>query len=468
MAIKTDFSNFIYNAPPTLARFHQSDARVRIVRGPVGSGKTTSMIMELLRRAAEQSPGSDGIRRTRAIITRNTLQQLKSTCLVSIQQLLRPISSWKVSDSTLTIKVNDIESEWFFLPLDTEENVQRLLSLEATFAWGSEIREMNPELIRAVLSRCGRYPSKAIGGPTWYGFIGESNSFTTDSPWYDLLEHERPKNWDYFVQPGAMEPDAENRENLVPNYYEDLMESNTDAWVNQYIHNEYGPSLSGQAVFHNTFIPEFHVHKKQLEPVPGYPICIGMDMARCPAAILTQIDNAGTMRVMHEIVKEGVGVEKFVTEYLVPVLASTRFAGHPVYIVGDPSAIRKSEIGEESTFDMLKRLGFQALPAQTNLIEPRLRAVDKWLLQQRQGKAAMLFDAKNCQKLILAMQDKYRYKIHKNGGMEEKPEKIRPWADLADALQYACLGSSKRLRGRIMRPRKPEVTRPAFTAAAWT
>lgn len=465
---KTDYDNFEYTAPPTLAKFHQSNARVRIVRGPVGSGKTTSMIMELLRRAAEQAPGSDGIRRSRAIITRNTLQQLKSTCLVSIQQLLRPIISWKVSDSTITIRVNDVESEWIMLPLDTEENIQRLLSLEVTFAWASEVREMNPELIRAVLSRCGRFPAQAFGGPTWHGLIAESNSFTTDSPWYQLLEHEKPNNWDYFIQPGAMEPDAENREHLVPNYYEDLIESNTVAWVNQYVHNQYGPSLSGQAVFHNTFDSDFHVSDAELLPVSGFPICIGMDFARSPAAIFTQIDNAGRLRVMAERVKIGISVEQFWDEHVVPLIHTQRFYGHPIYVVGDPSSIRKGEVGDESVFDMFKRKGIPAFPAQTNLIEPRLRAVDRYLLQQREGKAAILFDGKNCPQLIMAMQDKYRYKIKKDLSMDDKPEKLRPWSDLADALQYACLGSERRIRGRVLRSRSRADTQPIVAAEGWT
>ena len=59
-------------AGPVIARFHQSRAYVRGIRGPVGSGKTTACCIELLRRAQEQEPGPDGIRRTRWAIIRNT------------------------------------------------------------------------------------------------------------------------------------------------------------------------------------------------------------------------------------------------------------------------------------------------------------------------------------------------------------------------------------------------------------
>ena len=59
-----------------LAKFMASDAYGRIIAGPVGSGKTTACIMELLRRAIEQEPASDGIRYSRFAVVRQTLKQL--------------------------------------------------------------------------------------------------------------------------------------------------------------------------------------------------------------------------------------------------------------------------------------------------------------------------------------------------------------------------------------------------------
>ena len=57
---------------PTLARFHESDAFFRSIRGPIGSGKTTACIAEIIKRAHEQRPGPDGRRRTRWAAIRNT------------------------------------------------------------------------------------------------------------------------------------------------------------------------------------------------------------------------------------------------------------------------------------------------------------------------------------------------------------------------------------------------------------
>ena len=73
-----------YTAPPTVGRFMGSTAFGRLILGPIGSGKTTGCIMELVRRAATQEPGSDGLRHTRFAVVRQTLSQLKMTYLRTV------------------------------------------------------------------------------------------------------------------------------------------------------------------------------------------------------------------------------------------------------------------------------------------------------------------------------------------------------------------------------------------------
>ena len=80
-----------YEAPPTVGKFMDSGAFARFIVGPVGSGKTTGCIFELLKHSVEQRPGPDGIRRTRWAIVRQTLEQLRMTVLLDILSWLRPI-----------------------------------------------------------------------------------------------------------------------------------------------------------------------------------------------------------------------------------------------------------------------------------------------------------------------------------------------------------------------------------------
>lgn len=185
---------------------------------------------------------------------------------------------------------------------------------------------------------------------------------------------------------------------------------------------------------------------------------------------LLQVDHLGRLLVLQEVFAENMGVEKFTRDLLMPVVFSPRFQGKPMYIVGDPSGLAKGQIGERSVFGMIRGLGFEAVPAQTNHIKPRLDAVEKWLLMQRGGEAAILFDPVGCPELITALKHKYRYRARKDGELEDKPHKVRPWADLADALQYGCLGTAQNLMGKVMRriQRNSNEKRAVMPPGAWT
>ena len=60
-----------YADVPTVRRFAASDKRVRCILGCFGSGKSSGCVIEIFRRAQEQRPGPDGIRRSRWAVVRN-------------------------------------------------------------------------------------------------------------------------------------------------------------------------------------------------------------------------------------------------------------------------------------------------------------------------------------------------------------------------------------------------------------
>ena len=422
-------SLFSYTPPASLAPFFSSDARVRMVRGPVGSTKSTAMVMELFRRSCQQEPGDDGTRRTRFCVVRNTLPQIKETCLVTIRKTLGPLVNYKVSEHKIIFSFNDVYSEWLFLPLDSPENIQRLLSLEITGAWVSEFREINPEIMLNVLSRCGRYPAALGGGvaPSWHGLIAETNSFSEDSPWFELLETDLNPNWFYLVQPGAYDAAADWLQYLPSNYYPDLLENNGEAWARQYVHNEVSPSLSSQAVFAKSFDQDYHVtpFDKPLRFVHSVPLVLGLDTGRHPAFVAGQIDPSGRLNILHSDAAENMGIETFINERIMPVVAE-RFERAYLYAIVDPAGRQRSQIGEESVIEAITRCGIPAYPASTNQIAPRLRAVEGYL-NRRNG---ILIDAAHNQSLIKALRYGYRYPRNKEQALKEVPEKSHPYSDL--------------------------------------
>jgi len=152
-----------------------------------------------------------------------------------------------------------------------------------------------------------------------------------------------------------------------------------------------------------------------------------------------------------------------------PMLLEERYLGKPVAMVGDPSGVSKSSIYEETTFDVLKRLGFSAYPAPTNDIDPRIRAVEAWLLAQRDGGPAILFDRERCPQIIRAMSGGYRYGKTKDGKRKPAPDK-NEYSHIADALQYACLaahgGMGEMVARHMTRRQRPH--RLPISPAAWT
>ena len=465
-------SAITYTAPPTVARFMASTAFFRLLAGPVGSGKTTGLIFEILRRAIEQKPGRDGMRRTRWAIVRTTLSQLKMTILLDLLSWFRQIITYKISDQLLTLSFNDVFAEIFLIPLEDQEDQKRLLSMNLTGVAINEAIEMDPDLIAAIAGRCGRFPSTDEGGCSWYGIIADTNFPIEASPWHMLMEDDRPADWSVFKQPGGLEPNAENLSHLPGGreYYLRLSRSHNSDWVKRYVHAQYGEDPSGSAVFRESFKRSFHT-VDSLDPVHGSVILVGQDFGRHPCSLVAQVDHKGRLLVLDELVAEDTGLEAHASVSLRAKLFTPRYMGKQFACVGDPSGAARDN-REESCFDTLSRLGFPAFPAVTNRLDPRLRAVEQLLLTQRDAGPALIIDRGRCPNLVRAMGGAYRYAKTKQGETKPVPEKTHPWSDLADALQYLCLTVQAGLQIYITRKIRPrssiEKKRPRVSPRGWT
>ncbi len=479
-----------YQAPPTCATFMKSEAFGRLIAGPVGSGKTTATVIELLRRSILQGKAPDGYRYTRHAVVRQTLKQLKDTVLKDCQNWLGGLGYWKVSENTFHVEFDDVRSEWIFIPLENSEDQARLLSMQLTGAWLSECIEMDLDVVAPISGRLGLYPSGAQGTPTWNGWIADTNFPTEMSPWHKFME-DPPPNIQIFKQPSGLAVNAENLNWLLQNeetiklpidhpvrlakgreYYERFinMYGEESDWVRRYVKAEYGDDPSGAAVFKNTFKSDFHIVEDTLL-IPGHPILVGQDFGRNPWSLIAQMDHLGRLIIHEEVPGTNVGLEKHVETSLRPRLYSSKYLGFNVCLVGDPSGVAKGTIGEESCFDALKRLGLPAFPAPTNDIEPRLRAVEALLGQQVNGGPKLMISRKGAPFLCRAMAGGYRFTKHKTGALKTAPDKNdkEGFSHVADDLQYLALvvhGGIVPEIARRLRPRTKK--RGSVTAAGWT
>lgn len=478
--------NISFVAPPTCGEFMSSDSYYRFILGPVGSGKTTTCLFELLRRACEQEPSPlDGIRHTRFAILRQTLSQLKNTILKDVVQWFGPIALWRVSESTIHFRFKDVQSEWLLLPLENPEDQRRLLSMQLTGAMISEFIETDVDLLPAIAGRCGRYPSAADGGASWFGVIGDSNFPSENSAWYNMIEGAVPDTV-FFKQPGGLSYEAENLEFLLQTpetlklpvndprrraqgrkYYERLSRAANPDWVKRYVHAQYAPDPTGAAVFRGMFNAGFHV-VEELLPIPGAPLIVGMDFGRDPVCVVTQLDHKGRLLVLDEIPAEDIGLTGQ-CPVMRNFLRQERYMKNRVVIVGDPSGAFKQSIDERTSFDVLKSYGFAAIPGPTNDIDARLHAVERFLMEQRNGGPAIVFDKSRCQNIISAMAGGYRYSFGQHDEARPKPDKNES-SHYADALQYACMGATGATASSIARlmTRASNGARRRVSAAGWT
>ena len=199
-----------YKPTETQRNFMLDESYVRVLAGPVGGGKSVTCVHELVRMACGQAPNAKGVRKTRAIIVRNTADQLALTTRKTVFDWLPPGEAgiWKAVEKTfiLMAKLPDgtqVESEWIFIPLDTPDDVRKALSLETTFLWGNESRELNSEVVDGLLSRLNRYPSANDGGPTRSCALFDTNMPDEDTWWHDKMENP-PSNWAIHKQPAAI------------------------------------------------------------------------------------------------------------------------------------------------------------------------------------------------------------------------------------------------------------------------
>lgn len=441
-----------YTPPPTIRNFirHYRPAELFFdwIIGPVGSGKTTGIFFKLVYLAAQQTRSPvDGIRRSRAVIVRNTMPQLRDTTLVSWNYWFKDgiAGDWKATQTTFVLRFGDVECEVLFRALDTADDVARVLSLETTFVILDEFVEIPKEIVEALAARCGRYPPTKDGGATNWGMWGSSNPGNEDDWWHEYLglgDEPIPGNVILYLQPSGFSPDAENVPNLPgkEKYYSSLAVGKSPEWVKKYIEVQWGYSLSGTPVI-KTFNPQLHIASGPLKPNPGLPLVAGFDPGLAGSALIFgQQDLNGRLLVLDELVQRDMGAERIIVERIRPLLKA-RFNDFEFIIAPDPAADSRSSNNERTIVDTLRdrrkgnfRVSF---PDMNNRLPLRVEAIEYFTSRLVLGQAALQIDPR-CKHLIRALQGGWRYETDRKGKLlKEEPEK-NPSSHPGDGFGYLC------------------------------
>lgn len=445
----------VYVAEPTAVAFHASDAFVRGVMGPIGSGKSVACVMEIISRAMRQAPDANRVRRTRWAVIRNTYPELTSTTIKTWMDWL-PVAQCPITYSSpitgrFRVGLGDgtrLDCEVLFLALDLPKDVKKLLSLELTGAWINEARELDKIIIDTVTSRVGRFPAKMDGGPSWSGVIMDTNPPDDSHWWYRLAEEACPAGWRFWRQPPALirraehhyevNPAAENLKHqpLGGEYWLRQVGGKTLEWIKVYLLGEYGTVLDGKPIYAGAWNDALHVAEVAL--LPRQEVICGWDWGLTPACVVAQVSARGQLRVLEEVIGQDTGVRQFAEGFVLPLL-QTRYRECPHTHIGDPAGRQRSQTDERTVFEELARLGLRVMPTANNRPLARWEAVRHFLSRLVDGQPGLVLSPQ-CKVLRKGFNGGYRFRPLQVSGETRYSEQAdkNAYSHPHDALGYVC------------------------------
>lgn len=458
-----------YNPPPTVDAMLQSRAFIRMIMGPLGSGKSVGCVMALVKNAMEQPPDARGIRRSKFVIVRNTYRMLTDTTLSTVLDWLPDgvAGRWFSGEKKFILEFGDVHSTWLFRALDRPDDTRNLLSLEVTSAWINEYREIDPQVLMALLGRVGRYPGQKRS--RWRGVVLDSNPPPMGSFWHDLAEVPPDEELqavmdktmrdsadgarpliEYFRQPGGMTPEAENREHLPDGYYELLLTTNAqhgEDWAKVHVHGQYGPDPSNLPVY-----PQYrpNLHAPMPFPYklnPDAPYYLGMDFGKTPAAILMQQQPNDRWVAFSELCTENTVTEEFAPKVKAWLVRHGLEPGDAL-CYGDPAGGNEHEVNRRTSFQVLRDAGFTVFAGERSP-DRRQGAVRSLLNTLIEGEPALVVDRVGCPMLHRGFVGEYKYKRNQEGEMNPEPRKNK-YSHVHDGAQH-LLGKVVRINQKTVR-----------------
>lgn len=471
---------------PVAQAFFASDDAIAGIQGPVGSGKTTTLIYSRIRRARMMPRSTiDGVRRYKLLIIRQTYRQLWSTTIPSyLETVPKAMGEWSGGRGDPVTHRVAFEDEFGLIEWIAEflafgdDIISAMRGVQATDIWLNEADTVPVDVLTVGIGRIDRHPAR----PHFAGYPPERRSYGqiacdfnapdeenwTHRVFHDEAERARMEGLlsgadstgagvriAFFRQPGARQPGAENLHNLSPDYYPRQIAANTAAgrgdMIARLVDNEVTFLRAGDPVFRREFHPRIHVAEARLQADPRLPLLIGLDQGFTGAAVIAQRRAPRHWSVLAEMM--------FPTEHLMARvfgerladLLDTRFPGHEIGgawgdMAGEHGASQAAD--ENATWNRVvgQAAGFIVRPQRigSNRIQPRLEAV-RASLEYLNGGVPGLLICPSCRYLRAGFQARYVWsdEIDKTGNKRKVPNKAIVEANMMDALQYLLLSQVK-------------------------
>lgn len=490
--------------PVASAFLRDTTSDVRALLGPVGGGKSSTCIFDLILNACRMPEvrdvppeGVDGVIRFKVAVIGQTYGQMERNLFPTWQRWLPADGDtwtqaefkggggrmathkieWDILRGNRVIRVY-FEAVFAALGEHTVEDFMR--GFEPTCFWFYEVDLLPESCISQAVFRLGRYPavsdlkpttpligfpgytiSKLPPGKSWGDLppntlyrsfiICDLNAPDVDSWFYKTFEEDCPDGFKLYKQPGGRTPGAENLKNLPPGYYARQVTVLKDKYlIMRMVDAKYAPSRDGEPVYPE-YDDDLFYSPDVLLPLPGLPLGLGVDGGLGnPAAVIGQTLANGQFRIYAEVVRGRMSAKRFAAEIIREVGELAALCGRPLAIeeaFGDPAGFNGAdkEDDELAWMEQVSQvLGIHIEPAPSNAIGLRLDAVRDELVVE--GGIPRTLISRRVKVLRKGYASHYCYKIDKVSkqvGAEAKPHK-GPFSHVHDANQYYFLGKKGR------------------------
>lgn len=485
---------------PVAEAFYWDDSNVVGIQGPVGSGKTTTLLYSRLRRA-KMMPRSvvNGLRDYKLTAIRHTYRDIWSTTIPSYVAVFpKAMGVWSGGRGDPVTHVIEFADKLGPIRMTTEfkafgdsiEDAMR--GLQTTDMWMNEMDTMPVDVFTDGITRIGRWPGKShfrnypIEQQSYGQIVGDFNA-PEETNWTFGVFHDekareamsremmlilpkgaKPISISFHRQPGGRDQGAENLHNLAPSYYATAIAGMKLAGrgdkVARLIDNKVTYIRIGTPVFEREFRRRIHVSDVPLEPDPELPLLIGLDQGLIGAAVIAQFRPPMHWRILAEMMFPRERLLAKVFGGRLRDLLDEQFSGFRIEGAwGDMAGEQGSALSdhEKITWNSLvgQTAGFTVRPQiiGSNRIDPRLEAVRAALEFVEGGEPGIVIDP-GLKYLPAAFEARYVWtdEITPTGDKRKLPDKRQPEANVMDALQYLLLS---RVRGDGLQPNSFRVSR---------
>lgn len=472
---------------PIAEAMYWSNADVIGIQGPVGSGKTTTVMKSRLRRAIEMPRSTvDGVRRYKVLFIRETYRQLWSTTIPSyLETYPKDLGKWsggRGDPVTHVIRFEDMHGPIEFIAefmAFGDDIVASMRGMQTTDIILNEMDTMPVEVLTVGIGRIDRYPAREHfkGYPRHlqsYGqVVGDFNApdeenftFTVfhneeertrmaEALSADLPEGAEPIRIEFYNQPGYGEPGCENLQNLSASYYPRQIAAMKMAgrgdMVDRLVYNKIVYLRVGTPVFQREFNRRVHVSDGPLEIRHGVPLRLGFDQGFKGAAVVGQFIDPFHWRIYAELhfPRERLMARTFgerLHDQLDERFHGMRIEGAWADMAGEHGASQATDENETWNRIVGRAIDVRVRPQKigTNRIQPRLEAVRAPLEYMHGGEPGLVIDP-SCRFLIAGFEARYVWtdEVDRNGDKRKVPDKSQTEANVMDALQYLLLSEHR-------------------------